>query len=142
MAEAADPQHRDEIARPCAAVAQGTEGRDAGAKKRSGIFGRQFVRDRRQRFEWRDHVIGITAVIADPGNLAVRAGDEIAPAAGRAVTAMTAMPADADPLARLPVRHVGAHRIDDPDNLVSRYARVSDAGEGAQLGERIAVAHA
>src|SRR5437879_11836519 len=131
MAQAADPEHRDEIARPYTAVAQGIEGGDAGAKKRSGILGRQFVRDRRQRFERRDHVIGIAAIIADAGNLAVRAGDEIAPAAGRAMTAMTAMPADADPLTRLPVRHVRANRIDDPGNLVSRYARVSHARDGA-----------
>jgi hypothetical protein len=58
------------------------------------------------------------------------------------MTAMTAMPADADPLVRLPARHIRAHRIDDPDNLVPRYTRVSDAGEGPQLGERIAVTYA
>ena len=51
------------------------------------------------------------------------------------------MPAYANPLPKLPVGHVGANRINDPDDLMSRYARKLDAGERAHFGEGIAVAN-
>ena len=69
----------------------------------------------------RDHdVFRVAAVIADSGNLFKLAEDEMAAAAGVAFEAMSAMPADAHPLARLPLCDVGADRIDPSGNLMAR----------------------
>jgi hypothetical protein len=116
-------------------VAQGVEGRDSGAQQRRRIARLELRGNQRQRFERRDHVVGIAAVITDAGNLATYAGNEIAAAAGAAVAAMPAMPTHADALARLPVGHADANGVDQPDHFVARHAWISDARKCAQLCE-------
>src|SRR4051812_18162566 len=87
-------------------------------------------------------MVGIPTVIGNAGNLAADAGDKVAAAAGFAIVAMATIPADADPLADLLFRYSFAHRVDQPDHLMAGNARIFDAGEQAQLGDRIAVAYA
>ena len=60
----------------------------------------------------------------DAGDEAVLAEHEFAAAAGLAMAAMAAVPADADALAGLPVGDFGAQDIDHADDLVSGYARI------------------
>ena len=103
MAEAADALHGDQIAGARARVAQRVENRDAGAEQRRGFGGRKIVGHGRDRFGGRDHVFGITAIMADGGDFLVLAEHEIAAAAGFASEVMSAMPSDADALAGLPV---------------------------------------
>jgi hypothetical protein len=77
-----------------------------------------------------------------PGTLADHAQDEIAAPALGADTAMAPMPADADPLADAPARDLGADRVDVAGDLVTRYARIGDAGKEPLDREGIAVADA
>src|SRR6202042_25540 len=108
---AANAEDRDKVAGSEPAVAQGVERGNARAQQGCSLCGRQFVRHRGQRLERHDRVVRIAAVIRDSRDLPGRAGDEIASAAGPAMTAVTAIPADADTLTRLPLGHVGAERI-------------------------------
>ena len=89
-----------------------------------------------------DHVFLVTAIVAEGRDLFVLAVDEIAPPARVADEAMTAMPADAHALARLPVGDVGADRVDAPGDFVSGHSRILQAGPVAFLHDRIAVADA
>src|SRR5262249_24617950 len=100
----------------------------------------QLIRHRGHRFRRRDQVLGITAVVADPGDLQHLAVDEIAAPALLADEAVPAVPANADALAFLPVRDAGADRIDHAGNLVSRHARILQARPLPFLGEGVAVA--
>ena len=87
-------------------------------------------------------VVGIAAVKAYAGNLLVLAEDEVAAAAGRAVVAVAAMPAQAHALAGLEERHIWRHRIHNAGHLVARYARIGNARKNAELGDGIAMANA
>src|SRR3954453_6382104 len=77
-----------------------------------------------------------------PGHLEVDAADEIAAPAGRAAAAVAAVPPDPDPLPDLPRHDPGAEGVDPAGHLVARHGRGADAGEGAVLPERVAVADA
>ena len=102
MAESADPQNGHEIARPRPAVPQGIEGGDAGAHQRSRLHRRKLVGDQGQRRRRRNHVFGVAAVVGDAGYLAVLAGNEVAAPARIAIPAVSAIPADPDPLPDFP----------------------------------------
>ena len=56
------------------------------------------------------------------------------------MTAMTAMPSDADALPLSPARDALADCVDRSDHLMPGHARVLDAGECPKLGEGVAVA--
>jgi hypothetical protein len=129
MAKAADAKNCDRIAGPDPAVAQCIVGRDTGAEQRGGFGGLRFIRDRSQRFERRDHVVGIAAIIRYAGDLSVRAGDEIPTPTGGTMTAMTAVPANPGPLPRLPIGDALADPVDDPHNLVTRHPWIGNAWE-------------
>jgi hypothetical protein len=62
------------------------------------------------------------------------------PAAGIAVSAIAAAPAHACALAGRPSGDSGSDFVDDPDDLVSRDARVNDPRVESILRHRIAVA--
>ena len=68
MAEAADAEDGDEVARPRAGVAEGIEGRDARAHERSGLGGREPVGDAGEHLPGRDDVVGVAAVVRDAGD--------------------------------------------------------------------------
>ena len=89
-----------------------------------------------------DHVLAVAAVVGDAGDLAAHAGEELPAAAGVAIAAVAAVPADAHPLARLPSGDAGADRVDHPGHLMAGDARVLDSREEPLLGDRIAVADA
>ena len=62
MTEAANPEHGNNIAARCAAVSQRVESGYTSAHQRRAINGREFIRHKRQRFSWRNHVFAVTAV--------------------------------------------------------------------------------
>jgi hypothetical protein len=142
VAEAAEAEDGDDVAGLCAAVAQGVEGRDAGAHERGGLLVGQVARAQGDGTGGRDHVVGISAVEGDAGDLGADAGKEVAAAAGVAVAAVPAVPADADALAGFPADDAGADGVDHADQLMARDARVLNAGEQAVFGHRVAVADA
>jgi hypothetical protein len=75
-----------------------------------------------------EHVLGVAAVIAEAGNFLLRAIGEITATAEEAGAVVSAMPADADALALLPVSDAGSEFGDDSGNFVAGGARVRYAG--------------
>ena len=143
MAESADAEDGDGVAGAGSAVAQGVEGGDAGAEQRGGVGVGEFVGHEGEGVGGGDDVVGIAAVVVDAGDELVFAEDEVAAAAGRAVVAVAAVPAEADALAELEERDVGADGVDDAGDLVAGDARdIGVPGHMAFLGERVAVADA
>src|SRR5262249_4910039 len=142
VAEAADAEDGDRVARPCVRIAQRVERGDAGAHQRTGVDRADVVRNRRQSFERDDDVVRVAAVHRDAGDQLVHAGDERAAAARFAVAAIAAEPADADALTGLPARHVRTDGIDHARDLVAGNARIAHAGPVAVLRQRVAMAQA
>src|SRR6202022_1479519 len=137
--EAADALDRHGVARARTAVAERVVGGDSGAEQRRGFGGVQILGNARGGFVRDDDVLGVAAVVADAGDLLAFAVDEEALAAGVADEAMAAVPADAYPVALLPLGHVGADFLDPAGDLVARHARRRGAWIGAELHERVAV---
>src|SRR6185437_13431432 len=124
MPESADAEDGDEISASCAAVAKGIEGGRSSTHQRSGILRTQIGRNHRKRGMRRDHVVGITSVERNAGDLnAGLTGKEIAATTGIAPAAVPRMPADADALPGLPTgRHVRSYGIDRPDHFMPGHA--------------------
>ena len=76
-----------------------------------------------------------------PETLSVRTVHEIAAPARQAGSILAAVPAHADVLTLLPVRHAGAHIVDHAGHFVSGHTREDDAGPRTILREDIAVTH-
>src|SRR5262249_32790047 len=89
-----------------------------------------------------DHVLGVAAVKGDARHWTRNAGEEVSAAAGVAMPAVAAVPADAHALAGLPVGAPGAARADHPGHLMPGHTRVLDSGVRPLLEVRIAVADA
>jgi len=142
MAKSADALNRDQIASARTRVAKRIENRDAGAKQRRGLGGGDVIRDGGNRLGGRNHVLRVTAVVADAGNFLVLAENEIAAAAGIASETMTAVPSDSDALAGFPIGNVRTDTVDAAGDFVSGNAWVLEAGPIAFLYERVAVADA
>src|SRR5262249_10131911 len=106
------------------------------------ISRRQFGRHPRYRARRGDQVLGVAAIISEPRYLAGHAGKELTPAAVTAVSAIAPVPADADPLTRLPVSDSVADRINHPAHLMTGDAGVLKSWIISFLDERIAVADA
>src|SRR5437899_12918478 len=120
MAKPTDALHRDDVARARARIAQRVEHRNARAHERTGLFRRQFIRNRRHRFGGRNHVFGVTAVEIDAGDFAIDAHREIAAPPLRADETMPAMPAYTNALAFFPVRHAITDCVDAAGNFMTR----------------------
>ena len=101
VTESADAEDGDSVAGAGAAVAQGVEGGDAGAEQRRGVRVGEVVGDEGEGVGRGDDVVGVAAVEVDAGDGLIFAEDEVAAAAGRAVVAVAAVPAQADALAGL-----------------------------------------
>ncbi len=142
MTEASDAEDGDEVAGARSAVAEAVVGGDAGAHEWGGVHVGEIVWDEREGVGGGDDVVGIAAVEADAGDLAILAENEIAAAAGRTVVAVASVPTEADALAYFEERNIGADRVDDTGDFMAGYAGVLNAGPIAELGERIAVANA
>ena len=139
MAETANSEDSDEIPRAGAALPQRVEGCDTGADERTGIDRGEVIRYGCQGLEGRDHVIGIAAVVGNPGNQEVYTGDEVAAPAGLAMAAMAAVSTDADALAGFPFGHVRSECIDHAGDLVSWDTGVTNARPASFHGERVTV---
>ena len=57
------------------------------------------------------------------------------------MAAMTAVPANADPLPWLPIGHTLADLVDNSHNFVAWHARIGDARECPHFGERVAMTY-
>src|SRR5437879_2185483 len=96
---------------------------DARAEQRGYLDGLELLREVHASFVRHDCVLGIAAVVAESGDFLPFAVDEEAFAAGVADEAVAAVPADAHPVALLPLGHVGADLVDAPGDLVARNPR-------------------
>jgi hypothetical protein len=130
------------IAWNSAAVAQRIKCRDAGAKQRSG-FGRfEGVRNARNGFDWREHVLLEAAIEVESGNRAIFAIREIACAACGASVVLTAVPADADAIPFFPGCDSRTDFVDHTCNFVAWDAGKLEARPQAVLDVVIAEADA
>ena len=139
MAETADPQDGNHVARHRPAVAERIEGRDPGAEQRRGFGGAKLVGDRSERISGSHHRLGITAVIRDAGYAQVAAVDQ--PATSARLATLPSKPADADALPSAPADHAGADCVDRAGDLVPRDPREGEVGPLPFDGETVAVAH-
>src|ERR1700693_4316259 len=95
MAEAADAEHGDDVARTRAAVPKRVVGGDAGAEERGRL-----------------QETAVAAVVGDSGNLRRdAAGDEVPSLARIAVSAVPVVPADPDTIFDRPAGHFAAERV-------------------------------
>jgi hypothetical protein len=89
-----------------------------------------------------NHVIGVASVLRDAsdsrGGLA---GKEIAAAAGIAVAAMSAVPADAYALTGFPTDHLRADSVHDSNHFMPGNPWELDARKSSLLDRHIAVAY-
>ena len=90
MSKSADPEDRNGFSRPCAAVAQRVERRDACAHQRTCFDRRQLIWNESQSFERHHNVVLVTAIHRYAGNQLVGARHEAATSARFAVTAIAA----------------------------------------------------
>src|SRR5262245_18647308 len=93
-----------------------------------------------QCFDRRDHEFLIAPVVADSANLHICAVDDITSSARQASSVLAAVPADADPLAFLPVPHTRSDLIDHADDFVSGDARIRHPGKQTIFRDHIAMA--
>ncbi len=110
-----------------AAVPQCVVGGDSGAEQRRCFDIAETFRYRRQRFHRSQHVLLVSAVIADAGNLKILAIAKISAPARAARVVLPAMPADAHPLSLLPCGNPGAHFIDHARDFVSWNAGILES---------------
>src|SRR5437588_5841274 len=88
----------------------------------------------------RGHVFRVTAIVGNSSReQSYLAGEEIAAPAVIAVAAMSAVPADAYSFASFPARYIGPDRIDEPNDLMSRYPRILNPRPRPFFDQRIAV---
>jgi hypothetical protein len=127
VAEAADALHGDRVTWARAAVAQRVERRDARTEERTGVRGVESVGDAGDGLARHDDVLRVATVVADPGDLALGAVQEVALATRVALEAVPAVPADADALSGLPGGDVGAHGVHLARDLVTGDARQDES---------------
>src|SRR3954464_10074773 len=100
--------HCDKIATSRPGIAKRIVNRNPGAHKWTHFLRRQIAWNRGHCFRTYNDVLRVTAVEVDPGNLALHAHREVAPAAGITNKTMSAVPANANSLASAPLGHVSA----------------------------------
>src|SRR5712664_288440 len=137
--EAADPLDRNGVARARAAVAERVVRREPGAEQRRRFGSADLLGDARDGFVRHHDVFGVTAVVADPGDLCALAVDEEALAAVVADEVVPAVPAYAHPVALLPLGHVGADLVHPTRDLVAGNAREGETWIAAELHQCVAV---
>ena len=142
VSQPSDPQDGHQVARLRTAVPEAVVGGYARAHQRRRIRVLKIIRNQSQRICWSYRIVGIAAIEGDAGNLSIGAQDKVAPAAGRAVITMAAVPAEADTLAGLEQRHVGRYSIKDAGDFVAGNAGIIDPGKDPEFGDGIAMADA
>jgi hypothetical protein len=129
MTEPANPEDRDDVATSRAAVSKRVEGRYARAHQRRSVNGGEFIRHKRQRFRWRDHIFSVAAVERNARRQQFDfARKKLAAPAMIAIPTVPAMPTNADALAFLPRLNSFTDSVDDANHFVSRHARILKAG--------------
>src|SRR5262245_47153319 len=123
-------------------MTQRVKHRNARAHKRPGFLGWQFLRNRCQRLLSRDHVFGVAAVEIDTGDFAIEAHRIIAAPTLFATEAMSAVPANANPLTFFPVRHTAPKRVDPSRDFMTRHPRILEPRPHPFFYEHVAVANA
>src|ERR1700730_6730295 len=109
MAKPADSKHRDDVAAARSTVTERIESCHSSAHQRRAVNRGQFVRHRRQRFRWCNHVLSVASVKIDSRRQESHvAGKEITASAIIAVPTISAMPANAYALTVLPSLYVFA----------------------------------
>src|SRR5439155_15165078 len=96
----------------------------------------------RQCRQRRHHIFRIAAVKRDARYLGGGAGKEVSPSTRITAQTMTCMPADAHPLAHLPVADVGAKSINNPDHLMPGNSWILNPRKDSFLNNRVAVTDA
>ena len=142
MAEAADALDSNQVAAAGSNIAQCVEYGDSGTEQRSGFVSGKIVGHRGDRLGADHHVLGVAPIEVDGGNFFVLAQNEIPPAAGVALKAVSAMPSHTDSLPWLPQRYVGANRVDASGDLVAGDARILKSRPDPFFDQRVAVADA
>src|SRR5262245_57787026 len=142
VAQPADSLHGNKVTRTRAATAQRIEGGDAGAKQWSCLDIGEGFRYPHQGLGRSEHVLFVSAVVANPGNPAISAVAEVSPPALPAGAIVSAMPADADALPLGPSGNSGTHSVDETHHFMTWYARVLDTGPGTFLCERVTMTDA
>src|SRR5204862_3427902 len=122
MTEPANSEDTDHIAASRAAVSQRVERRHARAHQRCAVNGREFVGHKGQRLSRRNHVFGIAAIERNSrGEQIHSACKELATPAVIAITAVAAVPANADALTGFPWLHPLTHGINNTNYFMSRH---------------------
>ena len=112
VAQTADALYRDQVARERAAVPQRVVGGDSGAQERRRFDVAESLRYRHERFGRSEHVLLISAVVADARKFQVVAVAKVSPAAARTRAVMAAVPAHADALSLPPLGHTRAEFLE------------------------------
>src|SRR3954467_3671795 len=123
-------------------MTQGVEHGNTGAQQRCSFVRGEIVGHGGDRLGWDDNVFRVAAVVTYAGDLLVFTKNEVTAPAGVADEAMPAMPADTNALARLPLRDVGANRVDPAGNFVAGNTRILQSGESRLLDDGVAVTDA
>src|SRR5215475_4982926 len=140
VAKPADSLHSDKIAWQPAVMTESIECGDSSTHQRRRLGGVERFGHASQCFDRSDHEFLIAPVVANSANLHICAVDDIASSAGQASSVLAAVPADADPLAFLPVPHTWSDLIDHADDFVSGDARIRHPGKQTIFRDHIAMA--
>ena len=135
MAESAEPEHGDDVARLRTAVPQGIEGCEARAHEWCRLDRPQVFRHARDRAGGGDHKFTVATVKCEASDLSAHTGEEIAAATWIAVPAVASVPTHAHSLALLPSQNSGSDRIDYPGHFVARDPRILNALDGSLFDE-------
>src|SRR5262245_42098626 len=114
-------------------------GRDSSAEQRRRFSIFEDVGYRRQRLDRSDHVLLITAVIADARNLEILAITEVSSATLAASIILSSVPADTASRPAFPRRHTGANLVDDTRHFMSRNAGILKSRPESVFCEDIAM---
>ena len=142
MPEPTDALNGDEVTCAKVRVPQRVVGRDARAKQRGRVLGRQRVGNRDERASLRDDDLGVPAVLGHARCDHVHAVDQIAAPARLAMPAMATEPTDSDTLALFPTRNALADGVDESCDLVTRHVGIRDVRPVPFDDERVGVADA
>src|SRR5262249_51681352 len=125
MTKPTDPEHRNNIAPRCTTISKRVKRRHTRAHQRCAVDRRKSVRHKRQRLTRRNHVFGIAAIERNSRcEQSLCAGEKLAAPAMIAITAISAMPANADALASFPRLHPLADGINNTNDFMSRHTRI------------------
>jgi hypothetical protein len=142
VAEPAQAEHGHDISRTRAAISQSIKGSEPSAHQWSYFSRGHVVRHSRYRAGRGNHVIGISAVEADTGDLACYAREEVTSPAMVAMPAIAAVPAGAHVVAGLPAGNAGTDGVDYARDFVAGDSGILDSRVDPLLYEGIAVADA